>query len=902
MAIKKMNPQKKKIRASSTKSIQVVPAKRTDSSAALADGRSGLKEQSMQHFPIVGIGASAGGLAAIKAFFSGMPAIIDTNMAFVLVQHLAPDHKSILTGLIQRSTRMQVSEVEDGMKVLPNCAYIIPPGRDMAFLEGSLRLFEPAAPRGQRLPIDFFFKSLAKDQQEKAICIILSGNGSDGNLGLRAIKDVGGMAMAQSPHSTEYDAMPKNAIATGLVDYKLPPAEMPLQLMAYMAHGFVESSKPSPVSQAMTENHRKTILNELLDETGHDFSQYKPDSVNCRIERRMAAHELEMIDEYVKYLQEDPAEKKALLGELLIGVTNFFRDPEIFKALEKKIIPQLFAKRPADDVVRVWSQGCSTGEEAYSLAILLMEHMNTLEQNYRVQIFATDIDSSAITTARAGLYPASIAVDISPERLARYFSVEPDGNTYRIHKSIRDMVIFSEQNVIKDPPFSKLDLISSRNVLMYMNAHLQRKIIPTFHYALKPNGFLFLGSPESIEDCSDMFAELDSTAKFYRRRQGARNVLPDSLNRTPATMTMENGTQPQSFRKRLGSGKLSLRELTERTLLNQVSPTGALVNGDGDILYLHGRTGMYLQPVPGEVTVNNILNMAREGLKHELTSALHKATTSKKTLRSTGLHVNSNGAFITVNLSVSPVVTGPAATSEEPLYLVILEEVAQMRSNKSVNAGESDISPELDTGVYIASLKQELRAKKEDLQNANEELKSSNEQMQSITEEMQATNEELETSKEELQSVNEELVTVNAEMQINLTDLTRANNDMSNMVAGTGIGTIFVDYGLCILRFTPEAAKIINLIKTDVGRPVGHIVSNLVNYNSLVADVNAVLETLLPKDVDVQTIDEKWYTMRIHPYRTIDNVIEGAVITFADITDRKGAEDSLKKMMIKSKP
>jgi len=902
MAIKKMNPQKKKIRASSTKSIQVVPAKRTDSSAALADGRSGLEEQSMQHFPIVGIGASAGGLAAIEAFFSGMPAIIDTNMAFVLVQHLAPDHKSILTGLIQRYTRMHVSEVDDGMKVRPNCAYIIPPGRDMAFQNGSLQLFEPSVPCGQRLPIDFFFESLAKDQQERAICIILSGNGSDGTLGLRAIKGAGGMAMAQSPHSTEYDAMPKNAIDTGLVDCELPPAEMPVQLMTYMAHGFVESSKPSPVSQAMPENPRKTILNELLDETGHDFSQYKADSVNCRIERRMAVLQLEMIDEYVKYLQEDPAEKKALLGELLIGVTNFFRDPEIFKALEKKIIPQLFAKRPADDVVRVWSQGCSTGEEAYSLAILLMEHMNTLEQNYRVQIFATDIDSSAITTARAGLYPASIAVDISPERLARYFSVEPDGSTYRIHNSIRDMVIFSEQDVIKDPPFSKLDLISSRNVLMYMNADLQRKIILTFHYALKPDGFLFLGTPESIGDFDNMFAELDSISKFYNRRQSAGSVHQASLNQNPATMTMENGTQPQSFRKRLGSGRLSLRELTEKTLLRQVSPTGALVNGDGDILYLHGRTGMYLEPVPGEVTVNNILNMAREGLKHELISVLHKATTSKKTLRRTGLHVNSNGAFITVNLSISPVVTGPAATSEEPLYLVILEEVAQMRSNKSVNAGESDISPELDTGVYIASLKQEIRAKKEDLQKANEELKSSNEQMQSITEGMQATNEELETSKEELQSANEELVTVNAEMQINLTDLTRANNDMSNMVAGTGIGTIFVDYGLCILRFTPEAAKIIKLIKKDVGRPVGHIVSNLVNYNSLVADVNAVLETLLPKDVDVQTIDEKWYTMRIHPYRTIDNVIEGAVITFADITDRKGAEDSLKKTMTKSKP
>jgi two-component system, chemotaxis family, CheB/CheR fusion protein len=852
-------------------------------------------------FPIVGIGASAGGLAAFEAFFSGMPVDVDPGMAFVLVQHLAPDHKSILTGLIQRYTRMQVFEVTDGMTVAPNCAYIIPPGRDMAFLNGTLQLFEPSAPRGRRLPIDFFFRTLAQDQRERAICIVLSGTGSDGTSGVRAIKGEGGMVMAQSPDSTEYDGMPRSAIATGLVDYELPPAEMAAQLMAYAAHAFGKHPQPSISDPPAIENVHKKIFILLRAQTDHDFSLYKPSTINRRIERRMAVHQIETVVDYVKYLQRTPAEVDALFHDLLIGVTNFFRDPEAFKALEEQIIPRLFDGRPAGGTVRVWCPGCATGEEAFSLAILLQERLEVLKQNYKVQVFATDIDSRAIATARVGLYPASIAADVAPERLARFFLSEPDNSTYRIHKSIRDMVVFSEQDVIRDPPFSKLDLISCRNLLIYMSSELQKKLIPLFHYALSPGGYLFLGTSESVGEFGDLFVVIDGKSKVYGRKQDIHSAGRTAFGRFLPTLATREETALLAAERRGVPGKLSLRELTERALLQQVAPTGALVNNRGDILYLHGRTGMYLEPTPGESGINNIVKMAREGLRHELTTTLQKAVRTNDLVHSSGLRVKTNGDFTSVNLTIRPVVTGPSATTDAPLFLVIWEEVDKADGDQPAHPDGGDISDELKANVDIATLRQELRAKEEylqaaneELETSNEELKSSNEEMQSVNEELQSTNEELETSKEELQSVNEELATVNAELQTKVADLTTANNDMNNLLAGTGIATIFVDHGLHILRFTPAANRIINLIPGDVGRPVGHIVSNLVGYDRLIKDVQAVLDTLIPKEMDVQTTEGWWYTMRILPYRTLDSVIEGVVLTFVDITEEKKNQEALK--------
>ncbi|MHB0956320.1 MAG: chemotaxis protein CheB [Pirellulaceae bacterium] len=550
-------------------------------------------------FPVVGIGASAGGLAAFEAFFSGMPADADPGMAFVLVQHLAPDHKSILTELVRRYTRMQVFEVEDEMMVKPNCAYIIPPNRDMAFLNGALQLMEPAAPRGLRLPIDFFFCSLAQDQRERAICIVLSGTGSDGTLGLRAIKAEGGMVMAQNPASTQYDGMPRSAIATGLVDYQSLPAEMPSQLIAYAAHAFGKVAGPATMPAPKAENATKKIFVLLRAQTGHDFSQYKPSTIHRRIERRMAVHQLGTLDTYVKYLQQTPAEVDSLFRDLLIGVTSFFRDPEAFKAIEEQVIPRLFAGKSADAMIRVWSPGCSTGEEAYSVAMLLVERQEMLKQSCKVQVFATDIDNQAIATARIGLYPARIAADISPERLARFFVAEPDGSAYRIRKSIRDMLVFSEQDVIRDPPFSKLDLISCRNLLIYMGGDLQKKLLPLFHYALNPAGFLFLGTSESVGEFDRLFATLDRKFKLYQRKEDARGAQLVALGRLFPPRRVTDAALPQTAGRKIGTGKLPLRELTEQSLLQQIAPAGALINGQGDILYLHGRTGMYPGTGPG---------------------------------------------------------------------------------------------------------------------------------------------------------------------------------------------------------------------------------------------------------------------------------------------------------------
>jgi two-component system CheB/CheR fusion protein len=538
-------------------------------------------------FHVVGIGASAGGLAAFEAFFSGMPADADPGMAFVLVQHLAPDQESILTDLVRRYTRMQVFEIEDGMTVAPNCAYIIPPGHDLAFLSGALELLEPSAPRGQRLPIDFFFRSLAQDQHERAIGIVLSGTGSDGTLGVRAIKGEGGLVMAQSPASADYDGMPQSAIATGLLDFVLPPAEMPARLIAYAARAFGPPQPAATVSSPKAENALQKVFVLLRARTGHDFSGYKPSTVHRRLARRMAVHQVDTLDRYVQYAQQTPGEVDALFRDLLIGVTSFFRDPVAFAALEEQVVPGLFAGKSAGATIRVWSPGCSTGEEAYSLAILLAERMETLKKSFTVQVFATDIDAQAIATARAGLYPASISGDVSPERLARFFVAEPEGRGYRIHKGIRDLLVFSEQDVIKDPPFGRLDLISCRNLLIYLGGELQKKLLPLFHYALNPDGALFLGTSETVGEFEELFAVVDRQSKLYRSKGDLHGTQRVALGRFLAPVTATAATALA-----LGPGapkpafpvKLPLRELTEQALIAQAAPAAALVDGAGDVL------------------------------------------------------------------------------------------------------------------------------------------------------------------------------------------------------------------------------------------------------------------------------------------------------------------------------
>jgi two-component system, chemotaxis family, CheB/CheR fusion protein len=844
-------------------------------------------------FPVVGIGASAGGLKAFEAFFSGMPVDANPRMAFVLVQHLAPDHESILADIVRRFTRMQVFEVEEGMAVQPNCAYIIPPGRDMALLHGTLHLLEPAQPRGQRMPIDFFFRSLAEDRHERAIGIVLSGTGSDGTLGVRAIKGENGMIIAQDVQSAEYDGMPRSAVATGLVDYELPPVEMAAKLIAYTA-ALNETAQAATVPIPNHEDEMKKIFILLRHHTGHDFSQYKTGTTHRRIQRRMAVQQVGEHGLYLKILEQNPAELDALLADLLIGVTKFFRDPEAWKVLEELVIPKLFDGKLASSVIRVWSPGCSTGEEAYSLAMLLAERMAVLRQGYTVQVFATDIDRRAIAVARAGVYPASIAADISPERLARFFSPEPGGVEYRIHKSLRDMLVFSEQDLIKHPPFSKIDLVSCRNLLIYMGAELQKKLIPLFHHVLNPEGMLFLGSSETVGEYRALFATVDRKAKLYRRKRTTQ-VGPDtSLARFLPLITATEAALPRPAGKTAFPAKLPLRALTEDAVLAEVAPAAALVNGRGDILYLHGRTGMYLELATGEAGINNILKMAREGLRLDLTTALHNAAQTSETQRCRGLRVKTNGDFSTIDLTISKVAVALGISDQAPLYLVLLQQAwpcAHQQAEHGLGGSQGPDGQDAGAKAELMALQKELRAKEEYLRTANEELEttneeltSANEEMQSVNEELHSTNEELETSKEEMQSLNEELDTINVELKFKMRDLSQANADMTNLLAGTSIAIVFVDRHMRILRHTPDASAIIDLVASDKGRPLSHFAPNLVGYGLLVKDVQVVLDTLIPKELEVQNVSGAWYLMRIHPYRTLENVIEGAVLTFVDIS------------------
>jgi two-component system CheB/CheR fusion protein len=839
-------------------------------------------------FPVVGIGASAGGLSAFEAFFSSM-SDFNPQMAFVIVQHLDPDHKSILNEIIQRYTNMKVFEVRDGMEIEPHCVYIIPPKYDIAISNGTLQLVIPTQARGHRLPVDFFFHSLAQEKKEDAIGIIFSGTGHDGTEGIKAIKEQGGLVIVQDLHTAEFDGMPKSALDTGLVDYALEPAEIPSYLLG-------ELKRPSlNLAIAQENGNLKKIFGLLYAHTGHDFSMYKPNTIKRRIERRMSVNQIDTLEQYLKYLQNTKSEVSELFKDLLIGVTNFFRDSEMFTSLETNAIPKLFDNKTADSAIRVWIAGCSTGEEAYSIAILLMEQMQRLGEQYNIQVFATDIDARAIAKARAGLYAAGIVEFLSKERLKRFFTLNEDGTMYRINKNIRDMLIFSEHNIIKDPPFSRLDMISCRNLLIYMNVSLQRKLIPLFHYSLRPSGIMFLGSSETIGEFSNFFDVIDQKAKIFQCKDVPINPSISAFAR-PQPIDNISLNVPVVPQKNKRESTLSLREFTEQVLLQEYIPSAALVNSQGDILYLHGRTGKYLEMPAGEAGVSNIIVMAREGLRHDLGAALQKAIVTDEVVSKTEILMKTNDHFNMVNLQIRPLHLAKEMRQQEPLYLLILEEVSAINQEQlSKETLEQKSPPEYekikDTSS-INKLRQELHLKEKFLQTANdkvrtynEELKSFNEEIQSMNEELQSTNEELETSKEELQSVNEELSTVNAELQEKVTDLSRSNNNMNNLLAGTGIGTVFVDHQLRILRFTPAITNIINLLSVDIGRFIGHIVSNIQGYDNLIEDIEAVLETLAPKEVEVQTKKGKWYLMRVQPYRTIENVIEGAVISFIDITE-----------------
>jgi two-component system, chemotaxis family, CheB/CheR fusion protein len=837
-------------------------------------------------FPVVGIGASAGGLEALETFFAHV--VPDCGIAFVVVTHQHPGHTSLLPELLRKSTRMRVEVAADGVAIEPNCLYMSPSEGYLAILNGTLHLMEPDEPGLLRLPIDYFFRSLAEDQKEKAIGIVLSGTGTDGTLGLKAIKGAAGMTMAQAPESAKYAGMPSSAIATGLVDYVLPTEQIPAQLSAYAQGLYLAvAGSGAPDDGPLPEPMQK--INVLLRaQTGHDFSAYKPNTIRRRIERRINVHQLKGPQQYLRFLQENPHELDLLFRELLIGVTNFFRDSGAFEALAKTALPHLLAARPAGATVRVWAPGCSTGEEAYSLAIVLQEQMNRAKRQFPVQIFATDLDHQAVEAARAGRYPGGIARDVRPQRLERFFVKEQEG--YRIKKEIRELVIFAVQNVLKDPPFTKIDLLVCRNLLIYLQPEAQERVLSLFHYALNAGGLLFLGASESVGGMGDHFAVLDKKWKVFTRKEpvGAAALVVPFPTGLPQREPAVAGAGLADAR----TLKQQLPALLEKALLNRYAPACVIVNERGDILYVHGRTGDYLEPAAGQPRWN-ILDMAREGLRIDLAAALRRAAAQNAPVVHEGVRVRTNGDVIVIRLAVTKL-SEPESIRGLLLVAFQTEPAGGKRRPIRPPARRAAKTPPARVLVLEHELqyaKETLQSTVEELETSNEELKSTNEELQSTNEEFQSANEELETSKEEMQSLNEELQTVNAQLQAKVDDLARTSDDMQNLLNSTEVATIFLDRDFHIKRFTPQATKLVNLIPSDVGRPIGDLASNLC-YGELQADAAEVLRTLVFKEREAQTKDGGWRQVRILPYRTTDNVIDGLVMTFVNINRSKQAEQA----------
>jgi len=833
---------------------------------------------------IVGIGGSAGGLEAFEDFFTEMPP--DSGMAFVVVQHLDPTHKAMLTELLQRYSTMPVIQIEDGMRVEPNTIYVIPPNTDVSILHGVLQLLEPSSPRGLRLPIDIFLKHLAQDQGDQAVAIILSGMGTDGTYGLKAIKEKLGMAMVQDPESAKFDGMPKSALATGLADFVAPPQELPAKLLEYAKHRMEVVGGAAAFPEG-TSNTLQKIIVLLRARTQQDFSQYKKDMLNRRIKRRMDVRLVDSPEDYVRYLQDNPREVDLLFKEMLIGVTSFFRDAHAYEVLKEKMIAKLRDEADKYEVLRAWVVGCSTGEEAYSIAIMLREVIEEVNRKVGIdiQIFATDIDKEAIAIARHGIYPSNITIDVSPERLQRFFVKEED--SYRVKKEIRDSVVFAPQNVIMDPPFTKMDLVSCRNLLIYFSPDLQQKILPLFHYSLRAGGILFLGPSESIGSHKDLYSIVDSKAKIFQRKEteaSQHETVEFPVSSQSRHIMMGVPVTAADTAKGVGA-----TETAQLFLMENYTPPAVLINDQGDILYINGRTGKYLEPSPGKANLN-VYAMAREGLRNELGIAIRKALAQNTDIIQKDIKVGTNGGEQTINLTIRPITN---TKNKQTLLMIIFQDVEApkpTRRRKPASDGNSE------QRAIIEQLESELKVNRERLQDTveqmqatAEELQSANEELQSSNEELQSANEELTTSKEEMQSLNEELSTVNTELSAKVDLLSQVNNDMKNLLNSTQIATIFLDNDLKIKRFTSEATKIIKLIETDVGRPISDLVSNLENVD-IAKDAKEVMDTLVYKETQVRTTDGSWYKIRILPYRTVDNIIDGVVLTFIDITDIKSLE------------
>ena len=832
-------------------------------------------EQVKPDFPIAGIGASAGGLEAFSMLLENLPN--NTGMAFVFVQHLAPGHTSMLTELLARKTSMPVSEIRDGMVIQPNKIYVIPPALNLGIMHGRLHLLTPPEKGSPHLPIDYFFQSLAQDQGNRAIGVVLSGSASDGTLGLKAIKAQGGITFAQDEVSATYSSMPHSAIMAGHVDFVLPPKSIAAELARLAQQPYIRHVQ---IEEQVSKDSLDKIFLLLRKHTGHDFSGYKRSTIDRRIKRRMALHKIDDLDHYVHYLEKSPNEVKQLFQDILINVTAFFRDPETFEALKEYLFPKLMEKRPPEEPLRIWVPGCSTGEEAFSIAIVLTEFLADRPSNISVQIFASDIDETAIQKARIGIYSENDIAGILPERLQRFFIKTASG--FQINKMIRDMCIFALQDVIKDPPFSHLDLVCCRNLLIYLGSTLQKKVLTIFHYSLKPSGYLMLGTSETIGSAVDLFALKDKKGKVYIKK----SIPTPRFYELGPPISYETTTHVQPYRTEKMADKLHAE--AEQLILNSYSPPGVIINEEMEILGFTGRVGPFIEPSSGTANLK-LLKMVHPDLLIPLRAAVSEAIKNKTSIKRERMKFHHNDKMQYLNIIVTPL----TAASEIRTYLVLFEAALAAEKLFEASAKEPTGPGFQDTELRITELEHELQTTREQMQfiineqvTVNEELQTANEENQSSNEELQSTNEELESAKEELQSTNEELATVNEEMETRNTELEQVNDDLTNLLNSVHLPIVMLNEKLCIRHFTPMARQLLNLIDTDIGRPLRHIKANIdiPNLDGIVTDV---IDSVTGKSMETKDNEGHWYSLQIRPYKTSNNRIAGAVLIFIDITDIK---------------
>jgi two-component system CheB/CheR fusion protein len=836
------------------------------------------------NFPIVGIGVSSDALSTLEQFFAKMPK--DTGMAFVIIQHLDKNHGGIMPYLLQRITVMKVTEVTDRLQVKPNNVYLMPPNKSISILNGYLHLFEPTELLGLRLPIDIFFRSLADDQQEKSIGIILSGKGTDGSFGVKAIKEKNGLVLVQDPHTSSFNGMPNSAIEAVTVDILASAYDLPAKLIAFL------KNNPSNTKNLIIDDKNKTNLEKIVillrTQTGHDFSLYKNPTMYRRIERRMVIHQIDKIANYVCFLQENPKELEILFRELLIGVTNFFRDAVLWEKLKEQILPDLFNELPNGHVVRVWIAGCSTGEGAYSFAIVFKEAYEKVKQskNLTLQIFASDINNDFIKIARKGVFSSNIVANVSSERITKFFTKKED--KYWVNSSIREMLVFAPHDVIKDPPFTKLDFLLCRNLLIYFDSKLQNRLMNLYYYCLNTGGLMILGTSENVNSQDMLFTTIDKKLKIYKRSLTPKEI--DKMNFLSSFSYSINRIQEDITSAKATS---KIQTFAEQLLLQRFAPTSVLINQEGDILYITGRIGKYLEPAAGKA-IMNIYAMASEGLRNELLSAIQNVKQNYKPVILRNIKVNNDGGTQFVDITIQS--TENHDEFKDTILIVFADVTALPNSViiKSKTGKQKSSTRKYESDNDLQHTREQLECTREEMQTSQEELKSTNEELQSTNEELQSTNQELTVSKEEMQSLNEELQAVNMTLQSKVAEFMEANNDIKNLLNSTDIGTLLLDNDLNIRRYTDQLTKLIKLRPSDIGRLFTEMVSDL-QYPEIADHAREVLRTLIFKECNVPTNDQRWFKVRIMAYRTLENRINGVVITFIDITVAKKLEADLNK-------